>query len=116
MAQSTPLFVGLDVHKDSIAVAHAGGDAAPPVFVGEIGSRQVDIDQLALPIQTRQIRTRRRLDARGLRELRQEVQLALTRVAPYDAAQRRIRLQRRCIDADGLAFDQTRRRVAAASR
>ena len=46
MAQSTPLFVGLDVHKDSIAVAHAGGDAAPPVFVGEIGSRQVDIDQL----------------------------------------------------------------------
>ena len=40
MAQSTPLFVGLDVHKDSIAVAHAGGDAAPPVFVGEIGTRQ----------------------------------------------------------------------------
>ena len=25
MAQSTPLFVGLDVHKDSIAVAHAAG-------------------------------------------------------------------------------------------
>lgn len=46
MAQSTPLYVGLDVHKDSIAVAHAGGDAAPPVFVGEIGSRQMDIDQL----------------------------------------------------------------------
>ncbi len=46
MVQSTPLFVGLDVHKHSIAVAHAGGDAAPPVFVGEIGSRQVDIDQL----------------------------------------------------------------------
>ena len=45
MAQSTPLFVGLDVHKDSIAVAHASGDAAPPVFVGEIGSRQADIDQ-----------------------------------------------------------------------
>jgi transposase len=46
MAQSTPLFVGLDVHKDSMAVAHAGGDAAPPVFIGEIGSRQVDIDRL----------------------------------------------------------------------
>ncbi len=46
MPQSTPLFVGLDVHKDSIAVAHASGDAAPPVFVGEIGSRQADIDQL----------------------------------------------------------------------
>jgi hypothetical protein len=37
MAQSTPLFVGLDVHKDSIAVAHAvGGGAEPPVFVGAI--------------------------------------------------------------------------------
>jgi transposase len=47
MAQSTPLFVGLDVHKDSIAVAHATADsAAPPVFVGAIGSRQVDLDQL----------------------------------------------------------------------
>jgi transposase len=45
------LFVGLDVHKDSIAVAHAGGDAAPPVFVGEIGSRQVDIDQLVRRLQ-----------------------------------------------------------------
>jgi transposase len=47
MAQSTPLFVGLDVHNDSIAVAHATGDsAAPPVFVGAIGSRQADLDQL----------------------------------------------------------------------
>jgi hypothetical protein len=34
MAKSTPLFVGLDVRKDSIAVAHAaGGHADPPVFV-----------------------------------------------------------------------------------
>ncbi len=46
LAQSTPRFVGLDVHKDSIAVAHAGGDAAAPVLVGEIGSRQADIDPL----------------------------------------------------------------------
>ena len=51
MAQSTPLFVGLDVHKDSIAVAHAGGGAAPPIFVGEIGSRQADIDQLLRRLQ-----------------------------------------------------------------
>ena len=37
MSQSTPLFVGLDVHKDSIAVAHAQGQsAAPPVYVGAI--------------------------------------------------------------------------------
>ena len=35
MAQPTPLYVGLDVHKDSIAVAHAQGQSAdPPVFVG----------------------------------------------------------------------------------
>ncbi len=41
MAQPTPLFVGLDVHKDSIAVAHAQGQSAdPPVFVGEIGTRR----------------------------------------------------------------------------
>jgi hypothetical protein len=46
MRQSTPLFVGLDVHKDSIVVAQAGAGAAPPVFVGENGSRQADIDPL----------------------------------------------------------------------
>ena len=52
MAQSTPLFVGLDVHKDSIAVAHAAGDStAPPVFVGAIGSRQADLDQLLRRLQ-----------------------------------------------------------------
>jgi transposase len=47
MAQPTPLFVGLDVHKDSIAVAHAQGQSPdPPVFVGAIGTRQVDLDKL----------------------------------------------------------------------
>jgi hypothetical protein len=47
MAQSTPLDVGLDVHKDSIAVAHAQGQSsAPPVFVGAIGPRQADLDKL----------------------------------------------------------------------
>jgi transposase len=52
MAQSTPLFVGLDVHKDSIAVAHAaGGSPEPPVFVGTIGSRQADLDHLRQRLQ-----------------------------------------------------------------
>ena len=47
MSEPTPLFVGLDVHKDSIVVAHAQGQSAdPPVFVGEIGTRQAHIDKL----------------------------------------------------------------------
>ena len=52
MAQPTPLFVGLDVHKDSVAVAYAQGQSAdPPVFVGEIGSLQADLDKLIRRLQ-----------------------------------------------------------------
>ena len=54
MGKSTPLFVGLDVHKDSIAVAHAeGGRADPPVFVGAIGTRQADLNSLIRRLQGR---------------------------------------------------------------
>jgi transposase len=54
MAESTPLFVGLDVHKDSIAVAHARGQSAdPPVFVGAIGTRQADLDKLIRRLQAK---------------------------------------------------------------
>ena len=54
MGNNTPLFVGLDVHKDSIAVAHAeGGRSDPPVFVGEIGTRQADIDKLIRRLQAK---------------------------------------------------------------
>jgi transposase len=42
----------LDVHKDSIAVAHArGGESAPPVFVGEISTRQADVQRLVTRLQ-----------------------------------------------------------------
>ena len=54
MTEPTPLFVGLDVHNDSIAVAHAQGPCAdPPVCVGAIGSRQADLDKLVRRLQSK---------------------------------------------------------------
>jgi transposase len=54
MAQPNPLFVGLDVHKDSIALAHAQGQSTdPPVFVGAIGTRQADIDQMVRRLESK---------------------------------------------------------------
>ena len=54
MSESTPLFVGLDVHKDSIAIAHAQGHSAdPPVFVGEIGTRDADLAKLLRRLQSK---------------------------------------------------------------
>jgi transposase len=47
MNKTTTLFVGLDVHKDSIAVAHVFDDRSAEVtYVGPIGTRQADIDGL----------------------------------------------------------------------
>src|SRR5215468_11643683 len=44
---SKTLYVGLDVHKDSIAVAYAPADrGAEVVALGAIGTRQYDIDKL----------------------------------------------------------------------
>ena len=59
MSEPTPLFVGLDVHKDSIAVAHALGQSAdPPAFLGEIGTRQADLDKLVRRLQAKASRSR----------------------------------------------------------
>ena len=47
MSQSTTLYVGLDVHKDSIAVAYVAKDHhAEVVSLGNMGTRQSDIDHL----------------------------------------------------------------------
>jgi transposase len=47
MSQSTTLFIGMDVHKDSIAVAYVAQDhGAEVTYLGTVGTRQYDIDNL----------------------------------------------------------------------
>ena len=47
MSQFSTLFIGIDVHKDSIAVASvAQAHSAEVMYLGAIGTRQCDIDQL----------------------------------------------------------------------
>jgi transposase len=52
MRQSSTLYVGLDVHKESIAVAYAPEErGAEVIFLGTIGTRQCDIDTLVRTLQ-----------------------------------------------------------------
>jgi transposase len=47
MPESTTLYVGMDVHKESIAVAYVASDHdAQVIYLGSIGTRQADIDHL----------------------------------------------------------------------
>jgi transposase len=47
MRQSSTLYIGMDVHKDSIAVAYvAQGHGAEVTYLGAIGTRHCDIDHL----------------------------------------------------------------------
>jgi transposase len=47
MSQSRTLFIGMDVHKDAIAVAYVAQDHGAEVMdLGTIGTRQCDLDQL----------------------------------------------------------------------
>jgi transposase len=52
MAQGSTLFIGLDVHKETIAVAYVGEEREAEVLsLGTIGTRQKDIDVLVRKLQ-----------------------------------------------------------------
>src|SRR5215510_5587069 len=54
MSQSSTLFIGMDVHKDSIAVAYVAQEhGAAVASLGTIGTRQCDIDQLIRKMQSK---------------------------------------------------------------
>jgi len=54
MGNASTLWVGLDVHKDSITVAYASEDRrGEPVLLGAIGTRQCDIDALVRTLQSK---------------------------------------------------------------
>jgi transposase len=54
MPQSSTVYVGLDGHKDSIAVAYVAQDhGAEVVSLGNIGTRQCDIDTLIRRLQSK---------------------------------------------------------------
>jgi transposase len=54
MPQSSTLYIGMDVHKESIAVAYVGQEHHAEVsYLGAIGTRQCDIDQLIRKMQSK---------------------------------------------------------------
>jgi transposase len=54
MHQSSTLYIGMDVHKDSIAVAYVAQEhGAEVIYLGPIGTRQADIDQLTRRLQAK---------------------------------------------------------------
>ena len=54
MAHSSTLFIGLDVHKETSAVAYVAEEReAEVIFMGTIGTRQCDIDKLIRKLQAK---------------------------------------------------------------
>ena len=70
MHQSSTLYVGMDVHKESIAVAYVAQEhGAEVVSLGTIGTRQCDIDKLHPAAAVEEQAARLRLRSRPLRLL-----------------------------------------------
>jgi transposase len=54
MTQSSTRYIGMDVHKESIAVAYVAKDHGAEVsYLGTIGTRQADLDQLICKLQSK---------------------------------------------------------------
>jgi transposase len=54
MGYSNMIYVGLDVHKESIAVAYVSEElGAEVVCLGTIGTRQCDLDTLVRKLQSK---------------------------------------------------------------
>jgi hypothetical protein len=54
MSQSSTLFIGMDVHKETMAVAYVAQEhGAEVTSLGTIGTRQCDIDQLIRKMQSK---------------------------------------------------------------
>ena len=54
MSQSRTRCIGMDVHKDSVAVAYVAQDhGAEVIYLGSIGTRQCDIDNLIRTMQAK---------------------------------------------------------------
>ena len=54
MPQSSTLYVGMDVHQESIAVAYVTNEHhAEVVYFGAIGTRQYDLDQVIRKLQSK---------------------------------------------------------------
>jgi transposase len=54
MSQSSTFYIGLDVHKEAIAVAYVAQDQGAEVtYLGTIGTRQCDLDQLIRKLQSK---------------------------------------------------------------
>jgi transposase len=54
MHQSSTRYIGMDVHKESIAVAYVAKDHnAEVLYLGSIGTRQGDLDQLVRQLQSK---------------------------------------------------------------